>query len=167
MNFTAIDFETATPSRNSACSLALVRVENKKIVDEYQTLIRPPGNYYYHPFTNIHGLSSVDTGSSLLFPEIFIKIIPRLKNQLLVAHNASFDSKVLKQTAELYGMKKELGDLSLKWDCSLRQARDYGLSPANLAACAEHFDISLNHHQALSDARACAKIYLLILERKT
>ena len=42
LNFTAIDFETATRYKNSACSVAVVDIEDGKIVDKYYTLIRPP-----------------------------------------------------------------------------------------------------------------------------
>ena len=34
LNFTAIDFETATRYKNSACSVAVVDIENGKIVDK-------------------------------------------------------------------------------------------------------------------------------------
>ena len=41
MNFVAMDFETANHQAHSACSLALVMVQNSQIVDEYYTY--PPG----------------------------------------------------------------------------------------------------------------------------
>ena len=34
MNFTAIDFETATGNRASACAVGIVSVENAKITDD-------------------------------------------------------------------------------------------------------------------------------------
>ena len=37
LNFTAIDFETATRYKNSACSVAVVDIEDGKIVDKYYT----------------------------------------------------------------------------------------------------------------------------------
>ncbi len=37
MNFVAMDFETANHQAHSACSLALVMVQNSQIVDEYYT----------------------------------------------------------------------------------------------------------------------------------
>lgn len=41
MNFVAMDFETANHQAHSACSLALVMVQNSKIVGEFYTLIQP------------------------------------------------------------------------------------------------------------------------------
>ena len=60
MNFTAIDFETATSSRNSACSVALVEVKDDKLVDSYYALIRPPA-LRFNPFNiHIHGIHPED-----------------------------------------------------------------------------------------------------------
>ena len=39
MNFAAIDFETATSARNSACSVAVVEVRDGQFYDSYYTLI--------------------------------------------------------------------------------------------------------------------------------
>lgn len=41
MNFYAFDFETASYDKHSACSIAIVKVENSQIVDEFYTLIKP------------------------------------------------------------------------------------------------------------------------------
>ena len=35
MNFYAFDFETASYDKHSACSIAIVKVENSRIVDEF------------------------------------------------------------------------------------------------------------------------------------
>ena len=48
-----------------------------------------------------------------------------------------------------------------KWECTLRIYRAKGYKPATLSACCEIHDIELEHHQALSDARACAELFLI------
>jgi len=47
MEFVAIDFETASRSSDSACSIGLVTVKDGVIVDEYYQLIRPKNLYFY------------------------------------------------------------------------------------------------------------------------
>ena len=42
INFVAIDFETANKYANSACSLAVVTVENGQITKRGYSLIKPP-----------------------------------------------------------------------------------------------------------------------------
>ena len=43
MNFTAIDFETATGKRSSACAVGIVTVEDGVISDTFYSLIQPRG----------------------------------------------------------------------------------------------------------------------------
>ena len=47
MTFTAIDFETATGYRDSACAVGIVSVKDSVIINEYYSLIKPPDNYYW------------------------------------------------------------------------------------------------------------------------
>ncbi|MCA1908747.1 MAG: exonuclease, partial [Magnetospirillum sp.] len=53
--FVALDFETADQGRDSACSLALVTVENGRVTDTWQRLIRPPRPRML--YTHIHGIT--------------------------------------------------------------------------------------------------------------
>ena len=55
--------------------------------------------------------------------------------------------------------------LAERWECTLRIYRSLGYKPANLRACCERLGIELKHHEALSDARGCARLYLNFLER--
>lgn len=161
MNFTAIDFETATGAPNSACAVAIITVENSIITEQYETLIQPPENKYWYRFTkDIHGISWRDTSGKPDFAELYPEIKTRLQGRLLVAHNARFDRNVLQKTMEHHGLNSS--DLEIAgWDCTLEIYQAKGFKPANLAACCERLNIELNHHEALSDALACAKLYLL------
>lgn len=40
----------------------------------------------------------------------------------------------------------------------------YRLFRQNLASLCNHYKISLNHHDALSDAKACAELFLIHLQ---
>ena len=157
-NFTAIDFETA--DKHHICSVGIVTVENGKIIDEYQTLIQPPNNSY-SPFTiRVHGIYPEDTVNAPRFNEVYPEIKKRLQGRTVVAHNESFDRNVLSKTMKDYGL--DYSDLNLPdhWECTLKMYRAKGYTPANLAACCRVQNIELNHHEALSDARACALLYL-------
>ena len=45
-DFAAIDFETANNERSSVCSIGIVIVRNREIVDNFYSLIQPEPNYY-------------------------------------------------------------------------------------------------------------------------
>lgn len=159
MNFTAIDFETATGKRDSACAIGLVKVENGRIVDEYSVLIKPPNNEYNWHNTNVHGITAYDTRNAPDFGAVFAEIEERINGQTLVAHNASFDRSVLQKSMLSFDLNYE--QLRLDWECTLKIYKAKGYSPANLNVCCQRHGIPLNHHDALSDAKACAQLYLI------
>lgn len=154
MNFTAIDFETAKGNRNSACAVGIITVENGKIIEEYNVLIQPPYNDYFWKNIEIHGISPEDTANEPSFKELYPEIKKRLQNKTLVAHNESFDRSVLQKTMTYYGLDYSELNIGDRWECT------YKIFGEALNVCCDKYDIELNHHEALSDARACAKLYL-------
>jgi DNA polymerase-3 subunit epsilon len=159
MNFTAIDFETATSYH--PCSVGIVTVENGIIVDEFVTLIKPPKNEY-NPFTiRVHGIYPKDTINSKSFLQVYPEIEKRLRNRVVVAHNESFDRNVLNKSMDLYGLRYEDLNIADRWECTVKIYKAKGLKPTKLSDCCREMKIQLHHHEALSDARACAKLYML------
>ena len=159
MNFTAIDFETATG--HHPCSVGIVTVENGIIVDEFVTLIKPPNNEY-NPFTiRVHGIYPKDTLNAKSFFQVYPEIEKRLKNKVVVAHNESFDRNVLMKSMLLHGLNYEDLNIAPKWECTVKIYKAKGLKPTKLSDCCREMKIQLKHHEALSDARACAKLYML------
>jgi DNA polymerase-3 subunit epsilon len=159
MNFTAIDFETATSYH--PCSVGIVTVENGVIVDEFVSLIKPPYNIY-SPFTiQVHGIYPRDTVNAKSFLQVYPEIEKRLKNKVVVAHNESFDRNVLTKSMVLYGLHYEDLNIASRWECTVKIYKAKGLKLTKLSDCCGEMKIQLNHHEALSDARACAKLYLL------
>lgn len=159
MTFTAIDFETANGYH--PCSVGIVTVENGIIVDEFVTLIKPFNNEY-NPYTiRVHGIYPKDTVNAKTFLEVFPEIQKRLQNRLVVAHNESFDRNVLSKTMAFYGLYYEDLNIASRWECTVKIYKSKGLKPASLSDCCRVMKIKLNHHEALSDARACAQLYLL------
>jgi len=161
MTFTAIDFETATGHPESACAIGIVMVEDGVITNEYYTLIQPPFNHYSYHNIQVHGIRPVDTENEKTFDQHFPEIHKRLFGRKIVAHNESFDRNVLLRTMKHYGLYYDELEIADRWECTCRIYRAKGYKPANLKYCSERNNIMLNHHEALSDARACAKLYLL------
>lgn len=159
MNFIAIDFETAV-GRDSICAVGLVMVKNGEIVEEYHKLIKPPHNMYNYHNTMVHGMTSETTKNSPTFKEVYPEIKKIIAGKKLVAHNESFDRNALIKTMILNGLDYNELLLSDKWQCTLKIFRAKGFKPCKLSDLAQKFNIELNHHEALSDARACAKLYI-------
>lgn len=159
MNFVAIDFETATAFH--PCSVGIVTVENGVIVDEYVTLIKPPRNEYSLYTIAVHGIYPRDTVHAKNFAQVFPEIQKRLQNRQVVAHNESFDRNVLAKSMALNGFDYESLNIGARWACTVKIYKAKGLRPTKLSDCCREMNIELNHHEALSDARACAKLYLM------
>jgi len=158
--FVAIDFETANRYRNSACSVALVRVENGKIVKTVNHLICPPDDWF--EFTNVHGLTWSDVKGESNFKKVWQGAdVQDMLNGMdtFVAHNAPFDKSVLHACCDYYSIKKP----KQLFVCTVQMSRKtFNLENNQLPTVARHLGIKLNHHDALSDALACAKIMLAI-----
>jgi DNA polymerase-3 subunit epsilon len=156
-SFTAIDFETAHGARNSICQVGLVRIEEGLVVHQCSILVQPPGNFYWNWFTAIHGISSQITLNEPSFDSIWPQIEPFIKNQNVVAHNGfGFDFPVLNKTLEYYGISTP----AYQKHCT------YRIYKTNLASLCHRYQIPLNHHDALSDAMACAELFKMHLKKE-
>lgn len=149
-SFTAIDFETAQNRRWSICQVGIVRVEGGRVVDTVNRLVQPPDNYYGYGFTDIHGICSTDTKDAPCFDAVWPEILQYIQNECVVAHNGAFDFGCLKTTLEYYRMGIP----------EYRQACTYKIYKKRLNLLCEEHQIPLKHHDALSDALACAELYM-------
>ena len=161
MTFTAIDFETATGYPESACAVGIVTVNDGIITEEYYTLIQPPNNEYWYQNIMVHGIKPIETINGKTFDQVFPEIQKRLFGRKIVAHNEAFDRRVLTKTMKAYGLYYDELEIADMWECTCKIYRKKGYKPANLKHCSDLNNIQLVHHEALSDARACAKLYLL------
>jgi len=156
MNFVAIDFETANHQRNSACSIGLVKVIGGRIVDSAVHLIKPPTKEFV--FSYIHGLTWDSVAKASDFGNLWPAIAQFIDGaEFLAAHNASFDKGVLGACCTTYGIPLP----ALPFRCTVQIARNtWNIHPTKLPDVCQKLGISLNHHEALSDAMACAQIVL-------
>lgn len=154
--FVAIDFETADYGSDSACAVGLVRVEFGVITGEMLRLICPPRPQMM--FTHIHGLKMSDLRGAPKFDKIWAEIAEFSKGFTdFVAHNAAFDRKVLHSCCQAYGIPVPTNP----FHCTVQIARkSFGIYPTKLSNVCQVLGIDLNHHEALSDARACAQIVI-------
>ncbi|NEW81270.1 MAG: exonuclease [Mariniphaga sp.] len=153
-SFTAIDFETAQGKRFSICQVGLVRVVNGKIDDEVNLLVQPPDNYYWSNFIDIHGITPKMTAFAPTFDKIWNKIEHHISGQNVVAHNGfCFDFPCISHTLSYYNIEPP----------DFIGHDTYKIYRSNLASLCQIHKIPLNHHDALSDARACASLFLMHL----
>jgi DNA polymerase-3 subunit epsilon len=165
LNFTAIDFETANRSPASPCAVGMVRVREGEIVDSISMLFKPPfpNNFFQPSNIGVHGITPEMVADAPDWEEAIIELLLFAETDVLVAHNAGFDIGVLKASAEAINF-----DLpNYQYGCSLRMSRktynleSYRLNSVAYAVGHEEF----NHHDALADSDACARIVMHMANR--
>ncbi|PKG51399.1 MULTISPECIES: 3'-5' exonuclease [Olleya] len=157
--FAAIDFETA--KSHHICSVGIVTFKDGVIVDEFHALIQPPNNDYNFHNIQVHGITEDDTRFAPNFKAVYPEIKKRISGITTVAHNESFDRTVLQKTMTDYNIPHSDLIMEHRWECTLKLYRNKGYKPAKLDACCKVHNIALKHHDALSDARACGKLFLI------
>lgn len=164
MNFVAMDFETASAARNSACSMALAVVRDNQVVDEFYTLIKPE-TAFDRQNIQIHGITPADVADAPKFTDVWPLICQFYTvNQLVVAHNAPFDNGVLKHTLSHYGVEQP-HYLSLDMVRTSRKFYpDLPNHKLNTVAAALNIELE-HHHNALDDTVAAAKILVAEAEQ--
>lgn len=152
--FVAIDFETADYGSDSACAVALVRVEHGQIVERRETLIRPPRLSFR--FSGIHGITWRHVKDQPTFAELWPALASILDGAVyLAAHNAGFDRKVLETCCAVAGLAVP----EMPFLCTVQLARrTWRLRSCKLPDVCAHLGVPLRHHNAGSDAEACARI---------
>ena len=156
-DFIAIDFETANKNRISACAIGLVFIKDFKIVFSKKHYIKPPKGEEFSSFhSNIHKIYEQDVEHSFTFEELWENEFSKYFNDnLVVFHNASMDLSILKNLFEHF----LISNFDIDYVDTMQLAEKSG-NPKKLTELAEKFGIEIeNHHDPISDAKACAMIY--------
>lgn len=136
-----------------------------QIIDSLAMLFQPPypHNWFEEGNIRVHGIRPEHIADAPEFAEVLPDLLLFGEGSPLIAHNASFDMGVLRASASAVNF--DLPDLS--YSCSLLMARktynldSYRLNAVAYAAGHEEFQ----HHDALADADACARIVLHMAKR--
>ena len=161
LSFTAIDFETANERRASACAVGVVQVQNGRLTGAWHTLLRPRELRVDWRNQQVHGISEADLHDAPSLADVWPQLLPYLYRQPVVAHNSAFDVSVLEHTLRDF----DLDVPPFHCLCSVKMAKACWpqLERHKLNHLADFFGLELQHHDALSDARACAEITLRAL----
>lgn len=114
--------------------------------DEYDTLINPERDISN---AGVHGITASMVEAAPTFPEVAATLARRLHGAILIAHNLSFDARMLGQEFARFGVEFNAG----AGFCTFKVTRE------KLNAACSRYGITLNHqHRALADARATASL---------
>ncbi len=164
-SFVAIDFETANGFRGSVCEVGLVRIVDGIETAAFTSLVKPHQDYARFDGMNvsIHGIQPDDVVASPEFGELWPGIREFVGDLPLVAHNAAFDMRALRELVNLYDLTIASGT----YFCTLVLSRRIlDLTSYSLPFVARELGIAdAVHHRASSDARCASEVILRLLAR--
>ena len=129
-----------------------VDVDTGDVVDEFDTLVNPERDV--GP-TNVHGITASMVEAAPTFAEIAAALARRMHGSTLVAHNLSFDSRMLSQ---------EFGRIDTTFVAGSGYCTLRATSEKLGVACRRHEIAASEQHQALADARATALLLTRVYE---
>ena len=131
------------------------------IIDEFYSLINPLMEF--SPYNiHVHGITERDVKDAPTFTEIWPTLNKYLRISPVIAHNASFDMSVIRNTLDYF----KLPYPEMDYLCTVKIAQKVWphLDNHKLNTLAAHHGIRFEHHHALEDARVAAKVLHKALE---
>ncbi|MGY1637571.1 exonuclease domain-containing protein [Geodermatophilus sp. SYSU D00742] len=158
--------ETANAHRGSICAIGAAVVRGGVVVSTHSWLARPPAGLDTFDRINVrlHGITADKVADQPSFAERLDQLVALADGLPLVAHNAAFDIGALREACIVADREWPTTDYA----CSLimsRRALD--LISYRLPMVAAECGINLaRHHEASSDALACAQVVLKLARRR-
>lgn len=164
MKYLALDFETGNASPLSACSIGLALFENQTLRYRRVHLIRPPDEVgpFHWGNVKIHGIRRAQLTNEPTFDLLWQQMAADFEGSMVVCHNASFDTVVLKKLLEYYHLPLP----RCRFLCTVKVSQKVWPEMPNhkLDTVSDELQIALNHHEAGSDAYAAGLILQRALE---
>ena len=161
--YIAFDVETPNHNNDRMSAIGVTVVENGAIVDELYSLV-DPGVEFDSFNISLTGITPELVRDAPAFPELWESIAPVMSGGLLLAHSAPFDMGVLAKCLSAYHIDWQP---YAYYACTCVMGREcYPELPNHkLNTLCSYLDISLDHHNAGSDSRACAELLLNYMRR--
>lgn len=162
--FAFLDLETTGLSPwfgDRVCEVGIVLTEGKRIKSTYQQLVNPE-----RPLSpaaaSTNGLSDVDLRDAPLFADILPDVEARLREAVVVCHNARFDLQFLDSEFRRLGHEIQVANLI---DTLLVAREHFDFPSYTLASVAENFNIqNPDAHRALADALTDKGVFFAMMD---
>jgi DNA polymerase-3 subunit epsilon len=163
MNFTAVDVETANEDLASICQIGLAEYEGASLVREWKSYVDPEDEFSGFNI-DIHGIDETMVAGAPTFANLWDFLNNSLASRVVCSHT-SFDRTSIYRAC----VKYHLPAPNWIWLDTARVARrawpQFGHSGYRLKKLAEFLGYSFEHHDALGDAKASARILQAAIEQ--
>jgi len=161
-NLEYVSFDVETTGLNKSdriVEIGFVAFSEGKVLEEWSTLLNPLRDIGK---SNIHGITPTMVSAAPLFEEVINDIFRMINGRVLVAHNLSFDARMLIQEFNRANTQGEIG----KGFCTMIASRRLlaGSGDSLAATCAELGIETVKAHSALGDARMTMQIFQQLID---
>ena len=166
LDFVVVDVEAtgAKTPPNRIIELGAYRIRHGRIVDKFLTLVNP-GLPIPRFVIALTGITNEMVRQAPCFSEVAPKWLDFVRDAVLIAHNAPFDTSFLNHEISRVYPGHRMINTHL---CTVKLCRRVlpGLTNYRLDTVADHFSIPIfDRHRAGSDALATAEVFLHLLTR--
>ena len=162
-SYVCIDLETTglNPKTDKIIEIGIVKVENNKVVREWETLVNPDRKLEEH-IIELTGIRDEQLSSAPGIKEALPKMLEIAGDSVLLGHSILFDYSFIKKAAVNQRMSFEKNGID-----TLKIARKYlaDLESRSLPCLCRHYGISHTAHRALHDAKATVELYRKLAEQ--
>lgn len=168
LNFVAVDMELLNSSTTSVCEIGMVRYQNGIEMETFHSLLKPIGNLEKGLWQerNLKHISIEDLEKAPTFKDIYEEIKSFIGDNLIVCHSTGADLNYLYNLESAFGLT---GLCSMPHADTQKMAmRHFQFLPSSkLEYCYELVTgkKQKEKHHALPDARACATVYMTLMEQ--
>lgn len=148
----AIDVETTgfgKSDRVVEIGLVIYDLDSGKIIGQIETLLNPNRNIPKES-SEVHGILAEHVSLAPTFQDASNFLFELLSKNIVIAHNADFDLRLLKQEFSRIGSDLKVTDV----ECT------YRLTGQSLAVACEDISFEFRHHSAIEDAKAALAVWL-------
>jgi len=165
LDFTAVDFATASSQPGSVCAVGLVKVRDGQVTAKSGGLVRPPGGLgeFTEYQTSLHGITAEIVAAAPPWRKAAAWVSQYAGQDILICHDAAFTIGVLRNACAADGIPLPAADFL----CTTLLARQvFRLPSYRLPFVADKCGIELaGRHQVLINARGAALVAVALARR--
>lgn len=162
--YVVFDIETTGLNKEKCkiIEIGAVKIRNREIVDRYSTFI-DPGEKLSDEIVDLTNITDDMLEGQRPIETVLPEFLDFVGDDVLVAHNASFDTGFVRIKAEELGIEYRKNTILDTLELSRTLLKE--LKKHKLDVVAKHLGVSLEgHHRAVNDADATAEIFLKLVD---
>lgn len=164
-DYVVVDIETTGSWSNGdrVTEIGAIKIRNHEVVDEWHSLVNPQ-RHIPASITELTGITNSMVRDAPVFAEVADSFMKFMADGIFVAHNVNFDYGFIAYEYERLERRFRFPKLCT---CAGMRKRYPGHKSYSLGVLCDIYGISLeDHHRALCDARAAAKLLNLINKQR-